>query len=334
MLPAPGQILVRSGDRVEPVQLVGRTELPGEFHILPAARMLGVRSARLSKLMRVEIGEDVQVGQTIASRRGLAGRAVKSPIDGILAAAGRGRILVEARPQEHELRAYIRGTVTDVIAQDGVVIETTGALIQGVWGTGGEAFGVLKCIARRRDDPMRARLIDPSCHGTILVGGSRLDETVLEQAQEMQIRGIVTGGLPYEVLPLVEDLPFPIVVTDGLGEVPMAEPIFRLLSTNEGREASISGAVRSRWGVTRPEVVIPLPAETLPAEQVPPGSPLVVGQRVRVVAGPRISAVGTVVRIPPHARYIDTGARVRGAELDLGEEEPVFVPLMNLEILR
>jgi hypothetical protein len=326
--------MVRSGDRVDPVQLVGRAELAGDFHILPAARMLGVRPAKLSKLMRVEVGEDVHVGQTIASRRGLAGKAVKSPIDGILAAVGRGRILVEARPQEYELRAYISGTVTSVIAQDGVVVETTGALLQGVWGTGGEAFGVLKCIARKRDDPMRVRLIDPSSHGSILVGGSRLDEAVLEQAQEMQVRGIVTGGLPYELLPLVDDLPFPIVVTDGLGEVPMAEPIFRLLSTNEGREASISGKMRSRWGLLRPEVVIPLPAETLPAEQTPPGTPLAVGQRVRVISGPRISAVGTVLRIPPHARYIDTGARVRGAELDLGEEEAVFVPLMNLEILR
>jgi len=40
------------------------------------------------------------------------------------------------------------------------------------------------------------------------------------------------------------------------------------------------------------------------------------------------------VALPAHARPIETGARVRGAEVDLGQETTIYVPLANLEILR
>lgn len=341
VLPASGEVLVRVGERVEPTQVVARANLPGDFRILSVARLLGVPASRIGRYMRVNLGDEVRQGQVIAARRGLFARSVKSPIDGVVTASGGGRILIEARPTLFELRAYIHGTVSNVLVGEGpprpygVVIETKGAVVQGVWGAGGESFGVLKCLVKSPDKPLRAKAIDPSCHGTILIGGAGLSDAALERAQELQVRGIVTGGLPPELLPLVEELPLPIVVTEGIGTVPMSVPIFRLLTTNEGREASISGRVRSRWGVVRPEVVIPLPAETLPPAQTQPGASLTVGARVRVVRAPYLGAVGTVVALPPYARRIEsTGARVRGAEVNLGQEAPVFVPLANLEVLR
>nr|HID15105.1 hypothetical protein [Anaerolineae bacterium] len=334
VLPVPGEVLVRAGERVEPTQVVARANMPGDFRILPVARLLGIPASQVKRYLRVNLGDEVQQGQAVAARRGLLARSVRSPIDGVMTASGGGRILIEAQPTLFELRAYIYGTVSSVLEHHGVVIETTGAVIQGVWGAGGESLGVLKCMVKSPDEPLRAKTIDPSCHGTILVGGASLKEAVLERAQELQVRGLVTGGLPPELVSWVERLPFPIVVTEGIGAIPMSTPIFRLLATNDGREASISGRVQPRWGIVRPEIVIPLPAETLPPAQTQPGMPLTVGARVRVVRAPYIGAVGTVTALPAHARRIETGARVRGAEVDLGQRAPVFVPLANLEILR
>ncbi|MDY6877024.1 MAG: hypothetical protein SWK90_12585 [Chloroflexota bacterium] len=334
VLPVPGEVLVRVGERVEPTQVVARADLLADFRILPVARLLGVSDSRIKRYMRVNLGEEVQQGQVIAARRGLFGRSVKSPIAGVMTARGGGRILIEAQPTRFELRAYIYGTVSNVLEHYGIVVETVGAIVQGVWGTGGESLGVLKCVTQGPDKPLRAKAIDPSCHGAILVGGTGLNEAAIERAQELQVRGIVVGGLPPELLPLVETLSFPIVVTEGIGTVPMSTPIFHLLATNDGREASISGRVQSRWGVVRPEIIIPLPAETLPPAKIQPGTPLAVGMRVRVVRAPYMGAVGTVRTLPAHARRIETGARVRGAEVDLGQGALTFVPLANLEILR
>jgi len=332
-LPTPGEVLVHVGDRVEPTQVVARAKLIGGFHILPVARLLGVSVSQVKRYLCVNLSDEVQRGQVVARRRGLFARSVKSPIHGAVTASGGGRILIEAQPTLFELRAYVYGAVSSVLDYHGVVIETMGALIQGVWGAGGESSGVLKCMVKSPDAPLQDKAIDPSCHGTILVSGTVLSKKALERAQELQVRGIVVGGLAPELVPRVEQLPFPVLVTEGIGTIPMSTPAFRLLTTNDGREASISGRTQPRWNIVRPEIVIPLPAETLPPDQTQPGAPLTVGARVRIVRAPYMGAVGTVVALPTHARRIETGARVRGAEVDL-DGTPAFVPLANLEILR
>jgi hypothetical protein len=332
-LPTPGEVLVRVGDQVEPTQVVARTNLIGSFRILPVARLLGVPVSQVKRHLRVSLGDEVQRGQVVAKRRGPFARSVKSPIDGVVTASGGGRILIETQPTLFELRAYVYGTVSSLLGYRGVVIETMGALIQGVWGAGGESSGVLKCMVESPDAPLQGKAIDPSCNGMILIGGTVLSEEALERAQELQVRGIVVGGLAPELIPWVRRLPFPLLVTEGIGTTPMSTPAFRLLATNNGREALISGRTQTRWQVERPEIVIPLPAETLPPDQTQPGVPLTVGARVRIVRAPHMGAVGTVVTLPTHARRIETGARVRGAEVDLGGT-PTFVPLANLEILR
>ena len=334
VLPVRGEVLVETGDQVEPAQVVARAEMAGDFQIVPVARLLGVPSPRVPRHMRVALGDEVEKGQVIAARRGLNALSIRSPMDGMVTASGGGRVLIEEAPAPFELSAYLRGTVTGVLKDYGVVIEATGALIQGVWGAGGEGFGVLKCVVNNRNEPIRAKSIDSSCHGTILIGGTGLDQQVLELAQESEVRGIVTGGLPARLIAQAEQQLYPVVVTEGIGEVPMSTPLFRLLAANDGREAVISGEVRSRWGIVRPEIAIPLPTEETPSVRAQPGMQLDVGVRVRAIRAPHLGVAGMVVALRTRAHRIETGARVRGAEVDIGEETPIFVPLANLEILR
>ncbi len=332
VLPAPGEILVTTGDSVDSHQTVARVDLPGDFRILPVARLLDIASSKVKDCMQVKPGESVERGQVIAKRGRLFSRTVTSPIDGIVTAVGGGRVLIEVQVDPFELRAYIPGQVTNVLAPHGLVIETTGAVIQGMWGAGGDGWGVLKCVVDRPDKALRAHDIDPSCHGTIIVGGASVDEAALKQAQELNVQGVLVGGIPFDLLAQTEEWPFPIVATEGIGEVAMAEPIFRLLTTNDGREAAIRGKVQPRWPMMRPEIVIPLPSGT--SSQRQPGAPLRVGGQVRVVHEPYRSAVGTIKALPDQPRLLETGARVLGAEVDLGQGTPVFVPLVNLEVLR
>ncbi|MDY7078940.1 MAG: hypothetical protein SXV54_18660, partial [Chloroflexota bacterium] len=208
ILPAPGEILVRAGDRVEPMQIVARTNLPGDFRILPVARLLDVATSQTKRYLRVKPGDEVQQGQVVAKRGRLFARSIKSPIDGVVTASGDGRLLIEAQSTPFELYAYINGTVTDVLEPHGLLVETTGAVIQGVWGAGGgssgEGLGVLRCMVKNPDELLQAQAIDPSCHGMILIGGAGLDNTAIEQAQELQVRGIVVGGLSPELISQAE----------------------------------------------------------------------------------------------------------------------------------
>jgi len=334
VLPREGEILVSPGDRVETSQVVARTELPGDFRILRVARELGISGSKIEKYLQVDLGDTVHQGTVIAKRGGLLGRSVRSPIDGIIVARGGGRLLIEAQPTPFELHAYIPGTVLEVADSRKVVIEMSGSLIQGNWGTGEESVGVLKFITNRPHSPLQPGSVDPSCHGAILIGGVMADREVLEQAEDVEVRGIITGALVPELITHVQQVPFPVVVTDGIGQALMAGPIFDLLRANEGEEASVSGSVQTRWRVERPEVIIPKPDKTPPVNEEAPDDGLTVGTRVRIVRAPYAGQVGEIVNIPRYARRIETGARVRCAEIDTGQDEPVSVPFVNLDVLR
>lgn len=334
LLPVPGDVLVNVGDRVEPTQVIAQANIFGAFRVLPIARMLGIPVSRIKRVLRVSVGDEVQQGQVIAKRRGLLGRPIKSPLDGVVGAIVGGRILIEGQTTPFELRAYVHGTVTEVLQNYGAVIETIGAVVRGTWGSGGESLGVLKRMAKDPDRLLQGSTISPACQGAILIGGAGIDESIFEQIQGLQLGGIVVGGLEPELVPQVKKLPCPVIVTEGIGAIPMSKPVYQLLTTNEGREASISGHFRSRSNATHPEIIIPLPAEVPPPAQEESDTSLAIGAQVRIMRAPYTGTVGRVVGLPSHKRRIETGARIFGAEIDVGQGSPIFVPRANLEILR
>ena len=335
LLPLEGEVLVRAGTRVEPTTVVARAQVPGRYYILNVARTLRVSPEAAAKYIRLRPGQAVQAGRVIAGRRrrlGLLPRVVRAPRDGVVAAVGGGRVLLESAGEAVEVRAYLPGTVSNVIPNLGVSIETIGALIQGVWGVGGESFGVLKVVVEQPHQPLQARSIDVTCHGAVLVGGSTMDRDALQQALELQVRGIVIGSLATTLLEMAKQVPFPIVATEGLGEAQMAQPIFELLRTNAGREVAISGRTQRRWGAIRPEVVIPLPARSAPSAP-PPGTPLQVGLQVHVTRGPMMGAIGTIRYLPAQPLALETDARVWSAVVAFEDTEEQLVPYLNLELL-
>ncbi|HIE39615.1 MAG TPA: hypothetical protein EYP77_11225, partial [Anaerolineae bacterium] len=313
-LPAPGEILVREGERVDPVHVIGRARVPGEFRIVNIARSLNIPARAVRRYLKVKLNQEVKRGQVLAARGGLVGQTCRSPIDGEVAAAGGGRVIIKAPPREVEVRAGYYGTVARVVPDQGVIIQVSGTLIQGAWGNEQEGVGVLRTTVEKPEEALQGESVNGSCRGTILVGGSGLDREVLERALELQVRGIIVGGIPPELLEKVWELPFPLIATEGIGAVPMSARIFQLLSTHDGREAVIDGRFRSRLKALRPEIIIPLPAEPGTDRLRFQDAPLQVGDRVRAVRAPHTGVTGTVLDLPITARTA-TGARLPAAKV-------------------
>jgi hypothetical protein len=321
---------------VQPAQSVAQAEISGEVSVVNVAQLLRVAPTRAYKYIKVKEGADVTLNSVIASKGLTSAGRVKSPANGFVYRIDKstGRVLIKVVSRPFQLMAYVAGTVANVIAGRGVLIETTGAQIQAAAGFGGESYGVLQVISKRASDPLRARAIDVSMHGAIVAGGAWFDETVLQQAIQLQVRGLIAGSMDGGMLEAARNAPFPILLTEGLGHVPMAAPIFKLLKSNAGREVSISALTRTRWGIQRPEILIPLPSDSRPE---PPafGVPLAVGVRVRVLRGTRQGKVGQVTALPDLPQQIETGAKVHCAEVDLGGDDGrTLIPFANLEIFR
>ncbi len=337
LLPARGEVLVRPGEQVGPADVVARCQLPGATQVVDVSRALGIPRERVDEYIAKNVGDAVQAGELLASHGGLLGRlkpTCRAPVGGQVVAVRNGLILIEGASDTFELRAHLKGQVASVMPGLGVIISTTGVLIQGVWGSGGEAEGVLKMLVDSPRKPLRARSIDVSCHGTIVAGGSGLDDKALEQAVAAQVRGIIVGSVNVDMCPVLAELPFPVVITEGFGSYPMSQAVFSLLQSYIGREVMIQADTKVRWGAKRPEIVIPVHSEEAMAAEDQDMVDLQVGAQVRSLRAPYMGMIGIVTDLPAKPVTVDSGTRLPVAEVSFEKAEPALVPVANLELIR
>ncbi len=323
-LPALGHVLVAVGDTVASDDVVARASERGCLRVIDAAEELGVARGELARCLRVEVGQAVEAGQVLAASGFMGWRTLASPVSGRVAALAAGRIVIEEAPRSVELRANLPGQVVRVLPGQGVVVRAVVARVVGTWGAGGEAYGPLVLRGDGPLDTLQWISIDLACRGKIVVGGLCLDKRVLLRAARFRALGLVVGGLAEHLRAKALELGLIVVVTDGLGAVPMATPIFELLARHEGRSGFITGG-RDELVARLPEVAIPLAGVHGPLHMAP-DRPLAVGDRVRVTRAPHLGAIGYVQAVVEEEG--ETWSRVR---LESGES--VAVAYRNLERL-
>jgi hypothetical protein len=331
LLPRSGEILVRRGQPVTPVQVIGRTTQAPRFTVLYGSRLLGIDAAEMNGHLQVQEGDTVEQGDVLLTRARRFGRRmlVRSPVDGTIAFIGIGRVVIQEPTVPYELRALIEAEVAQVVPGFGVVLETVGAHIQALWDSGRDGTGKLCMLAEQPEDRLEVEQIDSSHRGAILVAGSIAHQAVLEAAQNNGVRGLILGSLPLALLQLAAGQSYPVLVTDGIGAHQMATPVFDLLGQSIERKATLFARNPGR-PYNRPEIVIPLPASAHAEELNEPGA-LQPGHSVRVTHPPYLGTVGRVVRTYELARSSDIGTRAPGADIALPDGQVAFVPYTNLD---
>jgi hypothetical protein len=335
LLPLPGEIVVRVGQDITPVQVVVRATEETGFHTLRAHELLGVSPDEVEKYLVVEVGAALQRGMPLLRKPGMfgGGKLIKAPIDGVLYQVVKGCLVLQQPPNLIELRAMMHGRVVGLVGGRGVALETAGSLIQAVWDNGQEGHGKIRVVAPSPMAPLADGQVGPEARETILVAGHLNNAALLQQAEEMGVRGAIFGSMPAELCQVVAGLPFPVFLTDGIGYQPMAEPIFELLQQSEEREASLLSRISQRRG-SRPEIIISLPAAGDMAEALPNQVlPLAIGQTVRLLRAPYSSLTGNVVALYHQAKPTATGLRLPGADVKLSNGEVIFVPYTNLDVI-
>lgn len=351
-LPLKGEVLVKLGDKVVSEDVVARTELPGNPELVNVANKLGVEAAEVPGAMIKKIGDFVEKDEIIAksiSFFGLFKNDAKTPIRGTIEHISdtTGKVLVRAPAIPVEVLAYIEGEVVDVMPGEGVVVESFGTFIQGIFGVGGETFGDLVLITDNPHDEMDKSKISKDHKGKILAGGALVTYDFIREAIKVGAKGIVSGGIGDEDLKKFlgydlgvaitgsEKKGISIVITEGFGKIPMADKTFELLKMNAGRKASINGATQIRAGVIRPEVIIPtldLRDKGVSKETESAGG-MQVGTIVRIIREPRFGEKAKVVSLPVELQKVQSETRVRVVEVELKDGTRWTIPRANVEVV-
>lgn len=332
LLPVPGTVHATTNQEVEPDTLVAVGERPGSVQIVEIGRALGLNRHRIESALLVHPGEAVAENQPLAARKSLLRRRqVLSPVAGeVLAIDEYGRMLIATGAQPVQVMAGISGRIVSVMPRFGAVVDGNGALYQGIWGNGRESFGVLRVLTGEPDRLLEPEQIDVAVRGTIIVGGAGIGREGLEAARAAQVRGLILGAMSYELIDLVRTMPFPVMLTEGFGTIPIAPPLFDGLLAVDGREVMLDGRYEPRWGRRLPELFVPLGQPGQPLKEL---GPLAESQQVRLVADPFVGRVGRILRPDGGRRPIESGLLVAGCEVELDSGEVIFVPYSNLEQL-
>ncbi len=352
ILPLKGDVLAKVGDRVTPDTVVARTLLPGNVEPINVANILGIPPEDIMHHMLRKEGELVKQGEVIAKSKsffGLFTSECKSKNEGSVESISSitGQVLIRGNPIPVEIKAYLDGDVVEVFEKEGVAVSTWGSFIQGIFGIGGETHGEIKIVVKDNTEVLTDALIDKNCQGKVVVGGSLVTAEALKKAISLGAKGIVVGGfddkdlrgfLGYDLGVAItgsEDLGITLVVTEGFGQINMAEKTFSLLKSKEGQMACINGATQIRAGVIRPEVVIPFGGDVQMKEKVKAAETigLTEGYPVRVIRQPYFGRLGKVSALPPELQKLESESSARVLEVQFADGTKAIIPRANVEML-
>ncbi len=331
LLPISGTVLVRLNQKVNPNDIIAEANWSREHVLLNVAHMLGVNPSIADRLIKCKVDDRLVAKTEIAVGLGLFAHSVVAPQDGRVALVGGGQVLMEVGNSKFELRAGIPGTVIHIIENRGVVIQTNGSLVQGVWGNGRIDSGLLVNLTEQPDSVLSAGRLDVSMRGSIVLGGIVKDAETLKAAADLPVRGLILSSLYPSLIPQAREMRYPIIVTDGFGPLPMNSVAYKLLSTNIKRDVTLNAGIYDRYSGVRPEVIIPLPVADAPALQE--SQEFLPGLQVRMRRPPAMGMIGSIVALKPGLSTLLSGLRAPAAEVKLENGETVIAPLVNLEVV-
>lgn len=350
-LPIKGEVLVKEGDAVKPQTVVAQAMLPGPLQTLKLAEKLSMEPKDAIGMFQLKEGDPIEKGQTVAETKGFLGlgkTTVLAEHTGTVESISEvtGSILIREPATPVEVSAYIEGKVADVLPEEGAIIETRCAMVQGIFGVGGERTGEIRIKAKGPDEILHADHIGADDAGKIIVGGAGIAYDAIVKASNVGVIGLVMGGvrdadltrfLGYDIGVAItgqESINLTIMVTEGFGYLNMAHRTLDLLRSLEGKTASINGATQIRAGVIRPEIIVPIAADAAQAPKASEAHELGVGTPIRVIREPYFGQLGTVTELPAQLMVVDSGTEVRvlKARLD-GDDGEVTVPRANVEII-
>ena len=347
-LSLPGEVLVEVGQTVAATDTVARTRLPGEVYPINLKARLGVSPADVPKCLQVAVGQPIEPGQVLARSPGLFGwfrRECRAEVAGTVESVSQvtGQAIVRGPEQPVEVAAYLAGTVVEVTPTLGCTIEADAAIVQGIFGIGGEAFGPIRPIATDPAATLAPSDIPEDASGTVLIGGGRASIGLIRAAIDAGASALVAGGiddadlrdlLGYDLGVAVtgtERLGLTLVFTEGFGEIAMASRTFDLLGSLAGRQAAVNGTTQIRAGVLRPEIVVPV--EAAAAAETTAAGELAIGAPVRIIRDPYFGQLGTVGDLPPEPAMLASESRARVLVVQTGTGESITVPRANVELI-
>ncbi len=203
-----------------------------------------VDSVEADELIQRKKVERLAKGDILAETGGAFSRVVRAPVDCVVTEINAGVMIMETQGDPQQVMAGLPGFVQELNGEFGVTIESGGALVQGVWGNNRTDVGLLVVLCDSPDQELTVHQLEASARGSVAVAGYCYSGEPIRMAAEMDLHGLVLSSINPELLELVDNLNFPIMLIEGFGKLPMNPAAFAIFHELEKRDAAIHAR---RW---------------------------------------------------------------------------------------
>jgi|GEM_PF-998345 len=346
-----GELRAEVGQVVAPDTLLGHN---GSDELLHFLRVEVDDERLLAKLLRGE-GDEVKRGEPVAYYMymfGLGYREYVSPVNGTIASVSVPNGLIGIREHPEPLMSGLHGRVARVVNGHGVEIETTGTLVEGTAGWGGEAWGDLQLLVDAPDGQADASAIGPGSHGKVLVVGMHANAKLLAAAYRHGVCAVIAGGVDqigadqftefaasltleeyqtryYTSQPAdgagpngLDRVLMPVIALDGLGPVPIRPQAWSLLQRHQGEHTFVDAGGQAAWAGQRPMLVLGGRADSADVvarlETASTASDAGRGEAVRIIGGRYGGRTGQVLESDVET-VLETGFHTTAARVALDQ---------------
>ena len=329
LLPGHGHVTVRTGQRVNPEDVLAVGNTYPEHIVLDIAKGLGIRKESAAKYIVCQQDTAIIKGDLIAGPVGLTKRVIRSPQDGRVVLIQEHIVLLEKK-QSNSLTAYLPGEIKSIVHGRGAIIHSQGAIVQGIWGNGKITFGTLKKITpelETREFGLPAENLQDTIIYLSYCGSQKSLRTIID----MSPGGVILGGLPQSLIPMVKDVEFPFLVLVGFGKFEVDQQIRDILSDHDGKPITMNANQWNPYSGIRPEVIIPLQKNAASTSHLD-SIELKPGKEVRVINSGHHGRLGVLKELVGQT-ILPNGVRAETAMVKFSDGTIEQIPLLNLEVV-
>lgn len=331
VLPVSGTVLVRVGQKVTPSEILAESTIPTRHILIDVFRTLGLKNIMdAEKVINRQVGDLLESHDIIAETGGLFSRVIRTPIPGRIVSIRNGQVLLEVESRKVTIRSGFNGHVVEILQDRGAVVESSGTLIQGVWGNGMIGYGPFVTDNTGIEQELTSAALNITARGAVIAASWCENEESLLLAASLPLGGLILGSMSPRLIPCALKQEFPIILLEGFGRIPINEEAKLALLENSQREVCLNAVKRDQYTGMRPEISITLPEE---AGGEKGSSEMQVGQKVRVHSSLQIGQTGVLTALEERKTELPNGIKTATASILFRNNEKAVVPLANFDIL-
>ena len=235
---------------------------------LKVAKKLNIKPKMITRYMKKSLNDFVYAGELVASKiidvqgSGFP-MVVSAPTTGTIKKIDTesGTVTIQYDKDPYRRFAGINGKITGIEPELSAIISYEGSTLIGIIGFGSESWGKIKYLENVKN-------IGKCGEEDIVIIPARIDISFLKKVEKKKVKGVIAASIDNKdlvefigedigvALTGNENIPFPLIITEGFGNFEMDSDYNKFFKEHDGNMIYINGHTQIRAGVIRPRMIV------------------------------------------------------------------------------